>query len=243
MQSVDPRSVPHRRRSDYPWSGAFSCPGPRPAGSPDRPGRGLSTSGRAPHRGPPQAVRPRRFESINSIAPASPGRAATLRAVDSARSPRPRPEAGGTPGARILLVEDDRAVAEMYRLKLERDGYAVQIAEDGERALELARGGAPDVVLLDVRLPKRDGLQVLGALRRDPRTRAVPIVVLSNYSENAVVERSLALGATEYLVKAHTTPEMLSAGLRRWLDGEELPPAVEPGLARAERPETLPPGH
>jgi CheY-like chemotaxis protein len=154
--------------------------------------------------------------------------------VESARSPRPHPEAGGVQGARILLVEDDRAVAEMYRLKLERDGYAVQIAEDGERALELARRDAPDLVLLDVRLPKRDGLQVLGALRRDRRTRALPIVVLSNYSENAVVERSLALGATEYLVKAHTTPEMLSARLRRWLDGEELPRAVPyrglPGL-------------
>jgi CheY-like chemotaxis protein len=131
----------------------------------------------------------------------------------------------------------------MYRLKLQRDGYAVRIAEDGERALELARSDTPHLVLLDVRLPKRDGLQVLDALRQDPRTSAVPIVVLSNYSEDPLVQHSLARGATEYLVKAHTTPEMLSSGLRRWLDGAELPEAAEGGRSRADQPEILPPGH
>jgi CheY-like chemotaxis protein len=156
---------------------------------------------------------------------------------------RQYPEAEEGSGARILLVEDDRAVAEMYRLKLRRDGFTVQIAEDGDRAIDLARRQPPDLVLLDVRLPKRDGLQVLAAMRRDPPTAGVPIVVLSNYSEDLIVQRSLALGATEYLVKAHTTPEMLSASLRRWLNGGGGPAGAERAGAHAEEPEVLPPGH
>lgn len=163
--------------------------------------------------------------------------------MHSPRPGPPYPDSEEVTGARILLVEDDRAVAEMYRLKLRRDGFAVQIAEDGERAIDLAHRQTPDLVLLDVRLPKRDGLQVLDAMRRDPSTSGVPIVVLSNYSEGIVVQRSLALGATEYLVKAHTTPEMLSASLRRWLNGDARPAGAEQAGAHAEEPEARPPGH
>ena len=163
--------------------------------------------------------------------------------MESARPGRPYPDPEEVTGARILLVEDDRAVAEMYRLKLRRDGFAVQIAEDGERAIDLARRQTPDLVLLDVRLPKRDGLQVLDEMRRDPSTSGVPIVVLSNYSEDLVVQRSLALGATEYLVKAHTTPEMLSASLRRWLNEDGRPAGAEQAGAHVEGPEVRPPGH
>lgn len=163
--------------------------------------------------------------------------------MERARPGRPYPEAEEASGPRILLVEDDRAVAEMYRLKLRRDGFAVQIAEDGERAIDLARRQTPDLVLLDVRLPKRDGLQVLAAMRQDPCTSGVPIVVLSNYSEDPVVQRSLALGATEYLVKAHTTPEMLSASLRRWLNGDRGRAGAQEAGAHADGPEVLPPGH
>lgn len=153
------------------------------------------------------------------------------------------PEAEEGSGARILLVEDDRAVAEMYRLKLQRDGFTVQIAEDGDRAIDLARRQPPDLVLLDIRLPKRDGLQVLAAMRQDPPTAGVPIVVLSNYSEDLIVQRSLEGGATEYLVKAHTTPEMLSACLRRWLNGGGSRAGAGRAGAHAEEPEVLPPGY
>lgn len=155
---------------------------------------------------------------------------------------RPCPEAEEGSGARILLVEDDRAVAEMYRLKLRRDGFAVQIAEDGDRAIDLARRQPPDLVLLDVRLPKRDGLQVLAAMRRDPPMSEVPIVVLSNYSEDLIVQRCLEGGATDYLVKAHTTPEMLSACLRRWLHGDGGRAGAERAGAHVRAPGVLPPG-
>ncbi|HYW26262.1 MAG TPA: response regulator, partial [Terriglobales bacterium] len=107
---------------------------------------------------------------------------------------------------RVLFVEDDPAVAHMYKLKLELDGYAVDLAADGVQAVEMAVGNPPDLIFLDIRLPKMDGLGVLEALRSDERTRAVPVVILSNYSEHELVDRGLRLGALEYLVKSQTTP-------------------------------------
>ena len=119
---------------------------------------------------------------------------------------------------RVLFIEDDPAVAEMYRTKLELDGYAVQIASDGEAALRLASDDPPDIVFLDIGLPKVDGLTVLARLRGNDRTRSVPVVILSNYSEAELVERGLRLGALEHLVKSQTTPAQVAGNVPNWLN-------------------------
>jgi CheY-like chemotaxis protein len=118
---------------------------------------------------------------------------------------------------RVLFVEDDPAVAHMYKLKLELDGYAVDLAGDGVQAVEMAMGNPPDIIFLDIRLPKMDGLGVLEALRKDERTREVPVVILSNYSERELVDRGLRLGALEYLVKSQTTPARVAGGVASWI--------------------------
>jgi CheY-like chemotaxis protein len=118
---------------------------------------------------------------------------------------------------RVLFVEDDPTVAQMYRLKLELDGYAVDVAGDGEQAVNRATGDPPDIIFLDIRLPKLDGLGVLEALRRHERTRQIPVVILSNYSERELVERGLKLGALEYLVKSQTSPAKVAGGVEDWL--------------------------
>ena len=118
---------------------------------------------------------------------------------------------------KVLFVEDDPSVAQMYKLKLELDGYAVTLADDGEMALKLARQMAPDIIFLDIRLPKLDGMAVLEQLRADQRTKQIPVVILSNYSERELVERGLKLGALEYLVKSQTTPAKLAGGVEGWL--------------------------
>ena len=118
---------------------------------------------------------------------------------------------------RVLFVEDDPAVAHMYKLKLELDGYAVDLAVDGVQAVEMAMGNPPDIIFLDIRLPKMDGLGVLEALRKDERTRTVPVVILSNYSEHELVDRGLRLGALEYLVKSQTTPARVADGVANWI--------------------------
>jgi DNA-binding response OmpR family regulator len=121
---------------------------------------------------------------------------------------------------RVLFVEDDPTVAQMYRLKLELDGYQVVMAKDGEEGLRLASDVRPDIVFLDIRLPKVDGFAVLESLRTCEETKNVPVVILSNYGERELVERGLKLGALEYLIKSQTTPANLSRGVEGWLREE-----------------------
>ncbi len=123
----------------------------------------------------------------------------------------------GRDRVRVLFVEDDPSVAQMYKLKLELDGYEVDVAPDGEKALELARRDLPDIIFLDIRLPRLDGFGVLEALRKDAKTERLPVVILSNYSEKQLIERGLRLGALDYLIKTQTTPAHLSSGLEKWL--------------------------
>jgi two-component system, OmpR family, phosphate regulon response regulator PhoB len=130
---------------------------------------------------------------------------------------------------RVLLVEDDAALAQMYRVKLERDGYLVRMASDGEEALGLLTGDLPDLIFLDVRLPHMDGLTFLERLRSAQRTKNLPVVIVSNYSEEELVSRGLQLGALEYLIKSQTTPGQLSRGVRDWTR-----PYVYPGEAPEE---------
>src|SRR5438093_11943856 len=87
---------------------------------------------------------------------------------------------------RVLFVEDDASVAQMYRLKLELDGYTVDVAGDGLVGLEKARALHPDIIFLDIRLPKRDRLTVLETLRADDSTAASPVAILSSRNEKEV---------------------------------------------------------
>lgn len=117
----------------------------------------------------------------------------------------------------VLLIEDDEQFLEMYRLRLERDGYRVHTAGDGERGFQAAIELHPDIIFLDIRLPKMDGLEVLRQLREEAATAAVPVVILTNYGEEEMRDRGHRLGALEFLVKAHTTPVELSEGIEEWL--------------------------
>jgi DNA-binding response OmpR family regulator len=118
---------------------------------------------------------------------------------------------------RVLFIEDDPAVAEMYKLKLELDGYTVTVAKDGEEGLQIATDSPPDIIFLDTRLPKMDGFAVLERLRSAERTSEIPVIILSNYGERELVDRGLKLGALEYLIKSQTTPANLSRGVEGWL--------------------------
>jgi DNA-binding response OmpR family regulator len=129
---------------------------------------------------------------------------------------------------KVLLVEDDPEVAEMYRFRLEVDGYRVVVAPDGETALRLASEDPPDLVYLDLRLPTIDGFAVLEALRADPRTGTVPVVILTNFSDPEQVERGRRLGAMAYLVKAETSPSALADRMEQWLREEAVTSRAQP---------------
>ncbi|GAC1575354.1 MAG: hypothetical protein NVS3B24_03880 [Candidatus Dormibacteria bacterium] len=108
--------------------------------------------------------------------------------------------------ALVLIVEDDAAICEMYSLALRLGGYEVQSAASGGSAIEAAVRLVPDVVLLDVGLPDRPGTEVLTELKRTERTAAIPVAMLSNYSEPDIIARALREGAATYMVKAEITP-------------------------------------
>jgi DNA-binding response OmpR family regulator len=122
--------------------------------------------------------------------------------------------------ARVLLIEDDLAIALMYQLQLATDGYDVELATDGVSGLRQVQEDPPDLVLLDIRLPRLAGLDVLRAIALDPRAAGLPVLILSNYGEPAVVREGLQLGARDYLIKSQTTPLQLSMRLREYLPPE-----------------------
>jgi DNA-binding response OmpR family regulator len=120
----------------------------------------------------------------------------------------------------ILLVEDDASVSEMYRVRLEMDGFRVLVAADGRAGLQLIRQLTPELVILDYRLPRLDGAALLRALRDDECTRHQPVVMLSAHDEPRLVDEGRDLGALAWLVKSHTTPGELSAVARRFVNLE-----------------------
>lgn len=117
----------------------------------------------------------------------------------------------------VLLIEDDLSIAQMYQLQLASDGYEVQLATDGVSGLRQLQESPPDLVLLDIRLPRMPGLDVLRAIGEDPRLAGVPVLILSNYGEPAIIREGLQLGARDYLIKSQTTPIELSMRLRDYL--------------------------
>ena len=111
---------------------------------------------------------------------------------------------------RVMVIEADPAILEMYRLKLELEGYRVSTASDGEEGLAKIAETQPELIFLDLQLPKVDGFEVLQRLRAGAATRLVPLILLSHYSDHELAERGFQLGAHEYLIKTKITPASFS---------------------------------
>ena len=110
---------------------------------------------------------------------------------------------------RILLVEDDRFLRKAAETTLKQQGYAVITAADGEEALRVARSAPPDLILLDVIMPKLNGFQVLDALKKDPTTAHIPVIILSNLGQDRDVQQAMEAGATAYFIKADLSLQAL----------------------------------
>ncbi len=107
----------------------------------------------------------------------------------------------------IVLVEDDSFISGMYYTKLASLGWTVEVIDDGDAAwTRLQQDPLPDLLLLDIVLPKKDGFEILEALRKDKRTKTLPIILLTNLGQKPDVERGIKLGADDYIIKAHFTP-------------------------------------
>ena len=120
---------------------------------------------------------------------------------------------------RILLAEDDRFLRKAAEATLRQNGFVVLAAVDGEEALRLARAEAPDLVLLDLIMPKVQGFEVLRTLKQDPATAGIPVIVLSNLGQDSDVQRALEAGAAAYLIKANLPLHDLVLRVRATLEG------------------------
>ena len=122
--------------------------------------------------------------------------------------------------AKILLVDDDPLLVRMYQKKLQNDGFIVAIADDGETALQKVLEFKPDLIVLDIMMPKMNGLEVLTKLKEQKSTEKIPVILLTNVgASDEDVEKGLDLGAVAYLVKAGSRPKAVVSKIKEILAG------------------------
>src|SRR3989338_5803832 len=112
---------------------------------------------------------------------------------------------------KILIVDDDEFLLDMYVCKFQESGFAVEIAQNGQEAIEKAKKTNPDAILLDIVMPKMDGFEALRTMKKEHIAPKAAIFILSNLGQREDTERGLDLGAVDYIVKAHFTPSEVVA--------------------------------
>lgn len=108
--------------------------------------------------------------------------------------------------AKVLIVDDDMFLSGIYATKLELEGFGVVTARDGEEGVKAALKELPDLILLDVLMPKLDGFEALRQLKQQESTKNIPVIMLTNLGQKEDIEKGLQDGAVDYLIKAHFVP-------------------------------------
>jgi len=119
---------------------------------------------------------------------------------------------------KILLIEDESALQKTLDDFLKSEGYETVSALDGEKGVKLAKANKPDLILLDLVLPKMHGFDVLKKLKEDSKTKTIPVIILTNLETTGDVEKALGLGASTYLVKASYTLKEVLSKIKKELD-------------------------
>lgn len=122
---------------------------------------------------------------------------------------------------KLLIVEDDVFLLNMYASKFELEGFDVVLAEDGEKGWKSALKELPDVILLDIMMPKMNGFEVLERLKSDDKVSRIPVILLTNLGQKDDIDKAMNLGAVDYLIKAHFRPSEVVAKIKKLLNIEE----------------------
>jgi len=140
--------------------------------------------------------------------------------VDGAETPEvggdDRPSVGT-----VVIIEDDQAAASYYATLFRGNGYQVEVANDGVSGVDLCTRMQPQLILLDVMMPRQNGILVLQTLRASDETKNTPVVVMSNFSEPTLIKRAIQLGALEYVIKTQVEGPALLNALPRWINHEK----------------------
>lgn len=123
----------------------------------------------------------------------------------------------------ILLVDDDLTLREMYSERLKAEGFTVEMAKDGEEALAKAADLKPNIILLDIMMPKINGLDVLKKLKQDTATASIPVIVLTALIQDREKMESITRGADDYIVKSEMMPGDVIQKIKNILDHPKAP--------------------
>jgi DNA-binding response OmpR family regulator len=118
---------------------------------------------------------------------------------------------------KVLLVEDEAMIVEMYKLRLEEEGCEVLVTDKGSEALEIAKEQKPDIILLDVMLPEIDGFTILQNLKERPATKKIPVLMLTNLGQESDQLKGEQFGAEGYFIKSQHTPAEVINEIKRIL--------------------------
>jgi DNA-binding response OmpR family regulator len=135
---------------------------------------------------------------------------------------------------KVLIIEDDQIVGTIYRRKFNGEGFEVELSADGEAGLQAVETFEPDAVVLDLMLPKLNGVEVLKRIRANEKTATMPVVVLSNAYLSNLLREAHDAGANQCLIKASASPKQVVEAIRRALRGETSEPTPTPAAATAE---------
>ncbi len=160
--------------------------------------------------------------SLDRIAPASPisepAAIAPVASQPTEQAPTTVPSGSHT----VLLVEDDPFLSSLLKTKLQKSGISVTLATDGEQALETLKTLAPDLILLDLILPKKSGFEVLESIQSDPQLNKIAVIILSNLGQDTDITKGKGLGAVEYFIKAKTSIDELVKKIEGFLETRQI---------------------
>lgn len=136
---------------------------------------------------------------------------------------------------KILLIEDEKILGEILLTKLSDQGYEAKWELDGVAGLAAIREFKPDLILLDIVMPKKDGYEVLEDISKDDQMKKIPVIIISNSGQPVEIERVLALGAKDYIVKAQFSPEEVLTKMHKYLSGGETSEVLAPSSSERKK--------
>lgn len=125
------------------------------------------------------------------------------------------------PKTKILVVEDEKFLLDLYQIKLIQEGHEVLIAKNGSEGLAMTQDHLPDLILLDILMPKVDGYEMLKKLKVDKKTKKIPVIIFSNLSQKEEIEKGLKLGANDFIIKTSVTPTELAQKVEEYLKASQ----------------------
>ncbi|HXN05025.1 MAG TPA: response regulator [Candidatus Acidoferrum sp.] len=160
--------------------------------------------------------------AADSAIEAEPAKVGADEASAGSVTETPAGDAGGGPSAgTVVIIEDDETAASYYATLFRGNGYRVEVANDGVSGVDLCTRVQPQVILLDVMMPRQNGILVLQTLRASDETKNTPVVVMSNFSEPTLIKRAIQLGALEYVIKTQVEGTALLNAMPRWMNREK----------------------